>query len=170
MTELDERSAAITQAIDEIDPEFVIQIPSSTLKGIVAHCERRASTRTFAVAREEEGVGIASGLSLAGRRTLMIIQDNGLGNSLTAFTTMSVAYHVPLLVIVSRRGGLGEYNSMIHTFCERVDAIADAAGLRYFVLDSRTPIERWAATITRSSTYAATTHRPVFVFVNLMDG
>jgi len=168
--EIDERSAAVARAIDEIDPEFVIQIPSSTLKGVVEHCERRPSTRTFPVAREEEGVGIASGLSLAGRRTLMIIQDNGLGNSLTAFTTMTLAYHVPLLVLVSRRGGLGEYNSMIHTFCERVEEIADAADLRYFALDARTPVERWSSTITRSYTFASTTHRPVFVFLNLMDG
>jgi sulfopyruvate decarboxylase subunit alpha len=164
------RSAAVIEAIDEIDPEFIVHIPSSTLAQILEHCEARAGSRVFPVAREEEGVGIMSGLSLTARRALMIIQDNGLGNSLTAFTTLPIAYHMPMLVLVSRRGGLGEYNSMIHTFCERVEPIADAAGLRHFELDSRTPLDRWRDTIVSSYQYAETTHRPVFVFLNLMGG
>jgi len=165
-----DRSAQITAAIDDIDPEFIIQIPSSTLTYVLDHCARRKGTRSFPVAREEEGVGIATGLALAGRRVLIIIQDNGLGNALTALTTLPIAYHVPLLVLVSRRGGLGEYNSMIHAFCERVEAIADAAGLRHFDLDWRTPIDQWRAIIVKASQYAATTHRPTFIFMNLMDG
>jgi sulfopyruvate decarboxylase TPP-binding subunit len=164
------RSAEVSAAIDEIDPEFIIHIPSSTLTQILEHSENRSGSRYFPVAREEEGVGIATGLALAGRRVLMIIQDNGLGNSLTAFTTLPLAYHVPLLVLVSRRGGLGEYNSMIHVFCERVEAIADAAGLRHFDLDARTPIADWRPTIVKASQYSTTTHRPVFVFLNLMGG
>jgi sulfopyruvate decarboxylase subunit alpha len=164
------RSAEVNAAIDDIAPEFIIQIPSSTLTHILEHCEKRTGSRYFPVAREEEGVGIATGLVLAGRRVLMIMQDNGLGNSLTAFTTLPLPYHVPLLVLVSRRGGLGEYNSMIHSFCEKVEAITDAAGLRHFDLDGRTPVEEWRSTIVRASAYSTTTHRPVFVFMNLMGG
>lgn len=164
------RSDEVSKAIDEIDPEFILHIPSSTLTYILERCEKRSAGTYFPVAREEEGVGIATGLALAGRRVLMIIQDNGLGNSLTAFTTLPLAYHIPLLVLVSRRGGLGEYNSMIHTFCEKVEGITEAAGLRYFALDTRTPIDEWCPTVARADTYARTTHRPVFVFMNLMGG
>ena len=115
-------------------------------------------------------MGIAAGLALAGRRVLMIIQDNGLGNALTALTTFPQAYHVPLLLLVARRGGLGEYNSMIHTFSERVEEIVEAAGLRTFELDSRTPLEFWRSTLVRAYAYAQTTHRPIIVFCNLMGG
>jgi sulfopyruvate decarboxylase subunit alpha len=164
------RSAEVSAAIDDLDPEFIIQIPSSTLTLVLEHSERRTGSRYFPVAREEEGVGIASGLALAGRRVLMIMQDNGLGNALTAFATLPLPYHIPLLILVSRRGGLGEYNSMIHTFCENVEAIADAADLRHFDLDSRMPIDQWRSTIVKAYEYATITHRPIFVFMNLMGG
>lgn len=164
------RSAEVNAAIDDLDPEFIIQIPSSTLTLVLEHCERRTGSHYFPVAREEEGVGIATGLALAGRRVLMIMQDNGLGNALTAFATLPLPYHIPLLILVSRRGGLGEYNSMIHTFCENVEAIADAADLRHFDLDSRTPIDQWRSTVVKAHEYATITHRPIFVFMNLMGG
>ena len=73
-------------------------------------------------------------------------------------------------MVVTRRGGLNEYNSMIHLFCEKVDAIADAAGLRYFVLNGRVPLELWSSTITKAFENSQITRRPVAVFVDLMGG
>jgi sulfopyruvate decarboxylase subunit alpha len=72
--------------------------------------------------------------------------------------------------VTARRGGLGEYNSMIHHVSEHAEALLDAAGFRYFQLDHRSPIEEWTPTIKRSYEYAQITHRPVFVLVNLMGG
>jgi sulfopyruvate decarboxylase TPP-binding subunit len=113
-------------------------------------------------------VAIAAGLELAGARPVLIFQDNGIGNLLTALLTLCQPYHLPLLAIVSRRGGLGEYNSLIHTISERTEALLDAAGVRWFQLDARTPVDRWAAEIERAWAFARATHRPVFVLVNLM--
>ena len=163
-----ERSAAVNRALEQIDPEWVIQIPSSTLKSIIDAQAARLGRRAFPVTREEEGIGIASGLALAGRRVVMIVQDNGIGNALTALTTFPQAYHVPLCMLVSRRGGLGEYNSMIHTFCERVEAITDAAGLRAFSLDGGVPLDEWPRRIVDADAFARITHRPVIVYLNLM--
>lgn len=163
-----ERSAAISSALDAIDPEWVIQIPSSTLKAIIDHEITRLGPRVLPVTREEEGVGIASGMALVGRRVVMIVQDNGIGNALTALTTFPQAYHIPLLMIVTRRGGLGEYNSMIHTFCERVEDISAAADLRAFRLDGAVPIDEWSRRVVDAYEFARITRRPVIVYVNLM--
>ncbi len=173
VTQIDERSAATIAGIEALDPSWILHLPSSTLKAVVGHFlarDGRDGFRIVPIPREEEGVGILSGLALAGVPALMIIQDNGIGNLLTALNTFPLPYHIPLLVIVSRRGGLGEYNSMIHEFSERVEAILDAAGVRWFQLDARTPIEGWADTIIRAGEFARTTHRPIFVLVNLMGG
>jgi hypothetical protein len=59
---------------------------------------------------------------------------------------------------------------MIHHFSERAEAILDAANVRYFQLDSQTPVGEWAQTIARAGAFAHTTHRPIFVLVNLMGG
>jgi hypothetical protein len=57
---------------------------------------------------------------------------------------------------------------MIHTISERSEMLLDAAGVRWVQLDAGTPIEDWSATIQRGYAFANTTHRPVFVLVNLM--
>ena len=107
---IDERSAAVIAAVERIDPRWVLHLPSSTLKTIVGHFlakDGQAGFRCVPIPREEEGIGILSGLVLAGTPAVMIIQDNGIGNLLTALNTFPAPYYLPLLVIVARRGGVG---------------------------------------------------------------
>ena len=168
---VDARSRAIIEGIEHIAPTHVLWLPSSTLKQIIDHVERRAAEGahlSFPLTREEEGIGIAAGLALGGAKPLLIVQDNGLGNSLTALTTFAQPYHIPLLLLVSQRGGLNEYNSMIHTLCERVGDIVAAANLRSFGLDEGVPVERWATTVVAAWEHAYMTHRPVIVLCNLL--
>src|SRR5437879_220853 len=172
---LEERSQAVVDGLEAIDPQYVLYLPSSTLKLVLAHflpggAGHTAGRRVFPIPREEEGISILSGLALTGRRAVMIFQDNGVGNMLTALLTFPQPYHLPLFGIVTRRGGLGEYNSMIHTISERTEALLDAACVRWFQLDARVPIEDWAPTIRRGYELATTTHRPVLLLVNLMGG
>ena len=170
----EQRSQAVVEGIEAIDPEFVLHLPSSTLKLVLGHFRDGPGVRpgrlVFPSPREEEGISILSGLALANRRAVMILQDNGIGNLLTALLTFPQPYHLPIFGVITRRGGLGEYNSMIHTISERSEALLDAARVRWFQLDAHTPIEDWSATIQRGFIYAQTTHRPVFVLVNLMGG
>jgi sulfopyruvate decarboxylase subunit alpha len=170
---IDERSAAVIAGVEALAPRWVLHLPSSTLKAVVGHFLARDGLdgfRIVPVPREEEGIGILSGLALTNTPAVMIMQDNGIGNLLTALNTFPAPYHLPLVIIVARRGGLGEYNSMIHHFSERAEAILDAANVRYFQLDSQTPVGEWAQTIARAGAFAHTTHRPIFVLVNLMGG
>jgi sulfopyruvate decarboxylase TPP-binding subunit len=170
---IDERSAAVIAGIETIGPRWILHLPSSTLKTVVGHFLAKDglnSLRIVPIPREEEGIGILSGLALARTPALMIIQDNGIGNLLTALNTFPVPYHLPLLILVARRGGLGEYNSLIHGISERTEAILDAAGARWFQLDGTTPLAAWADTIVRAHQFAHTTHRPIFVLINLMGG
>jgi sulfopyruvate decarboxylase subunit alpha len=168
---VEERSAALIRGIDHVAPTHVLWLPSSTLKGVIDHVERRAKDGAYAsipLTREEEGIGIAGGLVLGGAKPLLIVQDNGIGNALTALTTFAQPYHLPLLMIVSQRGGLNEYNSMIHTLTERVDDIVNAADLRSFKLDERVPVDRWATSVAAAWEHAYMTHRPVLLLCNLL--
>lgn len=165
-----ERSQAIIQGLDAIGLDYVLHLPSSTLAGVIGYLEGQTRPRSFPVTREEEAVGIAAGLALTGKKVALVIQDNGLGNLLTALNTFPRAYHLPLFLVVSRRGGLNEYNSMIHTFCERAEAIAEAADLRAFTLNGRVPLDLWASTVTKAFEHSQITRRPIAVFVDLMGG
>ncbi|MFD0745287.1 hypothetical protein ACFQ1L_28395 [Phytohabitans flavus] len=105
------RSQAVIDGIESIAPDFVAHLASSTLGVVLDHFisgpGARVGRTVFAMPREEEGVAITSGLELAGRRPVMVFQDNGVGNLLTVLLTFPQPYHVPLYGVVARRGGLG---------------------------------------------------------------
>ena len=120
--------------------------------------------------REEEAVGIIGAVSLAGRSGAIIMQDNGFGNALTALATFAVAYHRPLLIVANTRGGLGEYNSMIHTISEAAPGMLREVGIPVHRLDRRNAPEDWEATIHEAGRHAQMTHRPVVVLMEFWDG
>lgn len=97
------------------------------------------------------------------------MQDNGFGNALTALTTFAVAYHLPLLIVANTRGGLGEYNSMIHTISENVPSVLRAPGIPVFALDRRTGPEDWQGTVAEAGKHARMTHRPVVVLMEFFE-
>ena len=60
------------------------------------------------VCREEEGIGIAAGVVLAGKRPMILMQNSGLGNCVNALMSLTTLYEMPLLILMSHRGGEGE--------------------------------------------------------------
>ncbi len=54
--------------------------------------------------REEDGVGIAAGVALAGAKPLMVVQSSGLGNMVNALMSLTKFYKFPLPIFISQRG------------------------------------------------------------------
>lgn len=111
-------------------------------------------------------MGVLGALPLTGGFGAVVMQDNGFGNALTALTTFSVAYHLPLLIVANTRGGLGEYNSMIHTFCQHVPGLLDRVGIRVFELDRRSGPDDWEAVVAEAGVHARMTFRPIVVLAH----
>jgi sulfopyruvate decarboxylase beta subunit len=62
------------------------------------------SFKHIALATEEEGVGICAGAYLAGARPAMVVQSSGIGHMINALCSLTKAYELPLLILVSWRG------------------------------------------------------------------
>ncbi len=173
MTIANDRAAAVADALAALDFDLLAHVPSNTIAPIINRFrgpDAPATPRIFPVGREEEAVGIIGAVSLAGRRGAIIMQDNGFGNALTALTTFAVAYHRPLLIVANTRGGLGEYNSMIHTISDGVPAMLRAANIPIFPLDRRNDVADWRATVVEAGRHAEMTNRPVVVLMEFWDG
>ncbi|HET8615414.1 MAG TPA: hypothetical protein VFL94_07800 [Actinomycetales bacterium] len=178
MTRTQERHAQVTDALLRLDLDAVAYVPSNSIAPVIrgleeADRERVAADggrrRVFPVSREEEAVGLVGALPLAGRFGAIVMQDNGFGNALTALTTFTVAYHLPLLIVANTRGGLGEYNSMIHAISAPVPDLLKASGIATFRLDRRHTPEDWGATVEAAGTHARMTYRPVVVLMEFYD-
>ncbi|WP_436497420.1 hypothetical protein [Actinokineospora sp. HUAS TT18] len=60
------------------------------------------------VAREDNAVGIAVGASLTGRYPVVLMENAGLGMSLSAIASLVVPYRIPMLFVVNVRVVAGE--------------------------------------------------------------
>ncbi|HEY9476594.1 MAG TPA: thiamine pyrophosphate-binding protein [Mycobacteriales bacterium] len=175
MSVTEDRALGVAEAIDRLDCGRVGYVPSNTVAPIIIRLEeadraRGGPRRVFPVSREEEAVGIIGALPLTGSFGAIVMQDNGFGNALTALTTFSLAYHLPLLVVANTRGGLGEYNSMIHAVSGGVPDLLAAVGIPTFRLDRRNSPDDWRETVYEAGRHARMTFRPVVVLMEFWDG
>jgi sulfopyruvate decarboxylase subunit beta len=80
------------------------------------------------LAKEEEGVGINAGSSLAMVRAGMLIQSTGLGNMINAICSLILTYQLPLFVLASWRGVYKEKIPAQIPLGTRLPRILQAAG------------------------------------------
>ena len=166
--EMNERGChAVIEGLEAIGLQYFIHVPDSYGAPVIAHFQGHATVKCFSVAREEEGIGVAAGLALGGKKAVLFYQDVGLGNSMVALTTFAMSYHMPMLVLAIRRGGFGEFNSAVHTFSEHAIDMVESMNIKAFVLDYRVPVTEWPQAIARADEYTRLTHRPVVLFLNL---
>ena len=103
----DKGIATLLQAIDE-DPRFI----------------------HIACTREEEAVGLCAGAAFAGRRGVVLTQNSGIGNTVNALTSLMVFYDLPLLMLVSQRGGAQERIAAQRPMGQATRPILEASGVR----------------------------------------
>lgn len=158
---------AIVDGLLDKQIESFVYVPSSHVAPMIRGLMERRIPGHLAN-REDEAVAIASGMILGGSRTALLIQDNGFGNALTVLTTFTKAYHIGLPIVANTRGGLGEYNAMIHTFSEAVPGLLHAAGIRAESLRPSDPPPVWRASTAAAVKLATDTHRPIVVLADVM--
>ena len=91
-----------------MDLNPIITLPCNYTASLIEALAERSQATKIACSREEEGVGIACGAYLGGRRPAMIIQSSGLGNAINALASLSGLYRIPLVMLISQRGTTGE--------------------------------------------------------------
>lgn len=102
----------IDQKLYEIIKDFgidlVLSVPCILLKDILDLINERKELLHIPVTREEEGVGIAAGAYIGGKKPAILMQNSGLGNSINAIKSLLELYNIPIIFIMSHRGGKGE--------------------------------------------------------------
>lgn len=116
--------------------DYIVHIPDKILLPIIQLAENRKSPNLLLVTREEEGIAICSGIYLGGHTPVMVMQSSGIGNSITAITSILQTHHIPLLIILSLRGSLFEYNPSDVPLGSSLHKIFDALSIPYFVPSS----------------------------------
>jgi sulfopyruvate decarboxylase alpha subunit len=84
-------------------------VPDAGHKQLIELCQADRAMRAVVLSTEEEGIGLAAGAWLGGMRSALLMQSSGVGNCINQLGTVREC-RFPLLMIVTMRGQVGEFN------------------------------------------------------------
>lgn len=103
---------AFLDALTERGYGPIVGVPCSFLTGLINTAMGRQGY--VAANNEGEAVAIAAGAALAGKRPVVMFQNSGLGNAVSPLTSLNFPFRIPLLLIVTHRGGPGIHDEPQH--------------------------------------------------------
>jgi sulfopyruvate decarboxylase subunit alpha len=95
------KGSGIIAAIKESGVEFILSVPDIvTSGGLLRPIARDPQFRLIRVCKEDECIGIASGLHYCDKRALSIIQHTGFLDSINAIRGVAVEYAQPICMMI----------------------------------------------------------------------
>lgn len=87
--------------------DFYTGVPCSFLTPVINRVISGPDYAYVGAASEGEAMAIAAGAWLAGRKTVVMMQNSGLGNAVNPLTSLNFPFRIPSLMIVTWRAGPG---------------------------------------------------------------
>ncbi|MCP4767727.1 MAG: sulfopyruvate decarboxylase subunit alpha [Gammaproteobacteria bacterium] len=88
--------------------EFVTTVPCKQLAGVIDEIEHNDDIYHIPSNKEDEGMGLCAGAFIGGKRAAIIMQNTAIGVTINTLVTLIQYYHIPLPMLISYRGELGE--------------------------------------------------------------
>src|ERR1035437_5642759 len=128
---------AVCRGVAALNCRHVVYFPDNPLSNVLpALGAGPPGIRTTIATREEEAFGIAAGLYLGGIRPVVMLQSSGHGNSINALASLNVAFEIPMLMLITMRGGDGEWNPTQHPMGLAVRPILESLGILHLTIES----------------------------------
>ena len=88
--------------------EFITTVPCKQLAGVIEKVEGSDAIHHVPCNKEDEGIGLCAGAYMGGKRAGIIMQNTAIGVVINTLVTLTQYYRMPLPMLISYRGELGE--------------------------------------------------------------
>jgi len=136
---------SIIREIQASGIDFVVSVPDiTTSEGLLRPLAAQAKPRLIRICKEDEGVGICAGLSYAGKRALLLIQQTGMLDSINAIRGVAVEYSLPVCMMVGlleKEPGVPPRQSTRYGV-RIVEPILEAMGIGYHELEEQADVAK----------------------------
>lgn len=82
-------------------------VPCSLVKDLIIQAEQSSESSYYIATSEGEAMGLAGGFALAGKMPVVIMQNDGFGNTVNPLTSLQLLYNLPALLIITWRAEPG---------------------------------------------------------------
>jgi len=144
--------------------DFVVSVPDiTTSEGLLRQLAPMQAPRLIRVCKEDEGIGICAGLAYTGKRSLLLIQQTGMLDSINAIRGVAVEYALPICMMVGlleKEPGVPPLQSKRYGV-RIVEPILDAMGIPYHEIEEDADVGKIRPAI--DAAYAGS--RPVVLLI-----
>jgi sulfopyruvate decarboxylase alpha subunit len=145
------------------DVRLVTYVPDRVLTTLIKNIHADPFFTAFPTAREEEAVGIVSGAWMGGLRGAVLMQTSGFATLANALASLAIPYQIPLIMFVSERGTLGEFNYGQSLVCRTMRPVLDALAVEHH---TATRLDEFEFIVDRSIKQAIATQAPVALILS----
>jgi sulfopyruvate decarboxylase alpha subunit len=153
----------VLQTLKRHDIRLVPYVPDRVLTTLIRNLHADSFFTTFPTAREEEAVGIITGAWMGGVRGAVLMQTSGFATLANVLASLAVPYQIPLIMFVSERGTLGEFNYGQSLVCRTMRPVLDSLAMEHHTV---TRIDQFEFIVDRSIRQALTTQAPVALILS----
>ena len=153
----------VLQALKRNEIRLVPYVPDRVLTTLIRNLHADPYFTTFPAAREEEAVGIVSGAWMGGMRGAVLMQTSGFATLANVLASLAMPYQIPLIMFVSERGTLGEFNYGQSLVCRTMRPVLDSLAMEHHTV---TRLDEFEFIADRSIKQAITTQAPVALILS----
>jgi sulfopyruvate decarboxylase alpha subunit len=160
--------AIVQRTLHANDVKLVLYVPDKVFTPLIKTLHADPDFTTFAAAREEEAVGILCGAWMGGRRGAILMQTSGFATIPNVLASLAVPFQIPLIMFVSERGTLGEFNLGQAMVARTVRPVLNSLGVETHTM---TRLDETEFIVDRGVKQAVATQAPVcFILSPLLTG
>ena len=120
---------------------LVAYVPDRVLTPLIGALSADDYFTVISPAREEEAVGIVAGAWMGGTRGVVLMQTSGFATLPNVLASLAVPYQIPILMVVSERGTLGEFNIGQAIVCRTMRPVLDSLGIEHHTIERGDELE-----------------------------
>jgi sulfopyruvate decarboxylase alpha subunit len=153
----------VLQTLKANNIRLVPYVPDRVLTTLIKNIHADPFFTCFPTAREEEAIGIVSGAWMGGMRGAILMQTSGFATLPNVLASLALPYQIPLIMFVSERGTLGEFNYGQSLVCRTMRPVLDSLAMEHHTM---TRLDELEFTVDRSIKQAIATQAPVALILS----
>src|SRR5258706_5926051 len=153
----------IVKALKANEVRLVTYIPDNVLRPLIDAVHADPWFTVICPAREEEAAGIVAGAYMAGMRGVTLMQTSGFATLPNVLASLVVPYQIPLLMVVSERGTLGDHQLGQAIVCRTMRPVLQTLGIEHFAVERLEDVGFVADGMIRQ---AYSTHAPAAIILS----
>ena len=128
------RGAMLMPLLKEHGVDFLPFVPDAGHASLIELASNDPHIHPIVLTTEEEGVALACGHWLGGKKSVLLMQSSGVGNTINMLSLISNC-NFPFVTLITMRGNFGEFNSWQVPMGRATPEVLTSMGIQVYIVD-----------------------------------